>query len=308
MKRRRESEYGFNAPKFCDLLDDSVQEDASWFEVAHKDHEPVDTTAEKRPVGSTITGKKKSLDKPNDGVSSYSSRSTDIVATSTTPSKILRQKTFSPARVPRTQKASREESNINSSPPRRQKSAKVAVVEKSSISGKPAAAKSRTTATAIGHDNTETVGSVSARTRSQMKTCPAKTTQKKPSSTTSITATTSGTSTSLTTGSIKTAKSSIVQPAATSTSSAAQNADGVKKRKRETDMDDEELFAMLAAHNQKFKPKAKYEPRKFSVKDVKQWELDSGKSWYTLSPEEREVANKEIEALSQKGATAGGRS
>eukprot|EP01017_Pseudomicrothorax_dubius_P045361 TRINITY_DN7833_c0_g1_i2.p1 TRINITY_DN7833_c0_g1~~TRINITY_DN7833_c0_g1_i2.p1 ORF type:complete len:197 (+),score=24.58 TRINITY_DN7833_c0_g1_i2:291-881(+) len=40
-----------------------------------------------------------------------------------------------------------------------------------------------------------------------------------------------------------------------------------------------------------------YEPPKHSSRVIRKWEKVSGKSWYSLNPEERETANQEIERL-----------
>ena len=61
-----------------------------------------------------------------------------------------------------------------------------------------------------------------------------------------------------------------------------------------------EISALIAAHNQKFRPKCDYAPPQHSVRDVKAWEAETGNRWYQLSPNSRLAAN---EAISQmKGA------
>jgi hypothetical protein len=53
---------------------------------------------------------------------------------------------------------------------------------------------------------------------------------------------------------------------------------------------------MLAAHNSKFKKSVAYEPRRHSVRDVKQWEARTGKRYASLSMAERAKANDEIQS------------
>lgn len=68
-----------------------------------------------------------------------------------------------------------------------------------------------------------------------------------------------------------------------------------------TDEDDHEYNGMtelLRKHNQKFQ-KSAYEPSRHSVRDVKRWELLHGKTWSTLSVEDKEAANKEIATMKQ---------
>lgn len=59
----------------------------------------------------------------------------------------------------------------------------------------------------------------------------------------------------------------------------------------------QEVAAMLAEHNKKFKTQTNYEPRKFGIKQIKQWELKSGKKWVLLNMEQRQRANQEMEIL-----------
>ncbi|GAQ82987.1 hypothetical protein KFL_001310170 [Klebsormidium nitens] len=67
--------------------------------------------------------------------------------------------------------------------------------------------------------------------------------------------------------------------------------------------EDADLAALLAQHNRRFKAKPAYEPRMHSVRDTKQWEAVSGKTYYQLAPEEREAANEEITRMKQALAT-----
>eukprot|EP00850_Spirogloea_muscicola_P002160 SM000008S22249 [mRNA] locus=s8:644688:647895:- [translate_table: standard] len=57
---------------------------------------------------------------------------------------------------------------------------------------------------------------------------------------------------------------------------------------------DNDLAAILAEHNRKFRSAPQYEPRLHSTKDVREWEEMSGRKFYTLDPAEREQANREI--------------
>ena len=58
-----------------------------------------------------------------------------------------------------------------------------------------------------------------------------------------------------------------------------------------------ELARKLAAHNKKHGKKAKYEPRKHSMRDVRWWEAKNGKKWAELSRRARVEANAEITAM-----------
>ncbi|KAF1784046.1 hypothetical protein GQ600_25164 [Phytophthora cactorum] len=57
---------------------------------------------------------------------------------------------------------------------------------------------------------------------------------------------------------------------------------------------------MLKKHNKKFKATHTYEPPQHSVRQVKQWERETGKSYYALSAAERVQANQEIAVWKQK--------
>ncbi len=57
---------------------------------------------------------------------------------------------------------------------------------------------------------------------------------------------------------------------------------------------DEILKKLLRKHNEKFAPVPLYEPCRHGAKDVKRWELASGKSWSSLTPQERQTANSQI--------------
>ena len=64
---------------------------------------------------------------------------------------------------------------------------------------------------------------------------------------------------------------------------------------KKTVIDDEtSMVELLKKHNQRFAPIPIYEPSRHSVRDVRKWEKSSGKTWSSLRPEEREVANAEI--------------
>uniref|UniRef100_A0AAV1T0R6 Uncharacterized protein n=1 Tax=Peronospora matthiolae TaxID=2874970 RepID=A0AAV1T0R6_9STRA len=61
-----------------------------------------------------------------------------------------------------------------------------------------------------------------------------------------------------------------------------------------------DLQELLKRHNKKFKASHTYEPPRHSVRDVKQWEREMGKSYYALSAQERVEANKEIAVWKQQ--------
>ncbi|CAB1103329.1 unnamed protein product [Ectocarpus sp. CCAP 1310/34] len=61
---------------------------------------------------------------------------------------------------------------------------------------------------------------------------------------------------------------------------------------------DEDLKAKLAAHNRGVtKGRHTYEPSKGRVKDWKKWESKTGKKYYSLNPDEKADANREILAM-----------
>lgn len=64
--------------------------------------------------------------------------------------------------------------------------------------------------------------------------------------------------------------------------------------------EDAAIKALLKQHNQKHQPKATYVPALHSVKDVRSWELKTGKKWQALSAEEREAANADIAREKEK--------
>ena len=70
----------------------------------------------------------------------------------------------------------------------------------------------------------------------------------------------------------------------------------VPRRGQSAPSADDEIctLELLKKHNQRFAPIPIYEPPRHSVRDVRKWEKESGKSWQSLNPEEREVVNAEI--------------
>ena len=63
------------------------------------------------------------------------------------------------------------------------------------------------------------------------------------------------------------------------------------------DANEAEISALIAAHNQKFRPKCDYAPPQHSVRDVKAWEAETGSRWYQLSPNSRLAANEAISKM-----------
>jgi hypothetical protein len=61
--------------------------------------------------------------------------------------------------------------------------------------------------------------------------------------------------------------------------------------------DDQDMLDILKKHNEKFAVAPLYEPSRHSVRDVRKWEKLNSKVWSSLSPEERETANKDITAM-----------
>ncbi|ETN06727.1 hypothetical protein PPTG_12766 [Phytophthora nicotianae INRA-310] len=73
---------------------------------------------------------------------------------------------------------------------------------------------------------------------------------------------------------------------------------GWKRAPPEKEMKD--LHELLKKHNKKFKTTHTYEPPQHSVREVKQWERETSKSYYALSAEERVQANQEITIWKQR--------
>lgn len=70
------------------------------------------------------------------------------------------------------------------------------------------------------------------------------------------------------------------------------------RRNDENDQPQEaDIAALIAAHNQKFRPKYEYAPPQHSVRDVKAWEAETGQRWYKLSPNARIRANEQISKM-----------
>ncbi|KAJ0411593.1 hypothetical protein ATCC90586_004243 [Pythium insidiosum] len=88
-------------------------------------------------------------------------------------------------------------------------------------------------------------------------------------------------------------RSAAYRPTASSTSKSTSTT----KPPSSSSSDLQELQALLAKHNKKFKSAHTYEPRQHSVRDVRTWEQQTNKSYYTLSSDERLQANEEIAAL-----------
>jgi hypothetical protein len=72
-------------------------------------------------------------------------------------------------------------------------------------------------------------------------------------------------------------------------------------------LDDDLVLEKLKKHNKQISLKtgaSVYEPSRHSVRDVRVWETQSGKTWATLSMDEREVANEEIALIKQHAVAA----
>jgi hypothetical protein len=59
-------------------------------------------------------------------------------------------------------------------------------------------------------------------------------------------------------------------------------------------LSNDDLLKKLRAHNDRFVAPSTYEPPRHSVREVRQWEKITGKTWSSLKPDEREKANQEI--------------
>mmetsp|Transcript_6198 Transcript_6198/g.9349 ORF Transcript_6198/g.9349 Transcript_6198/m.9349 type:complete len:220 (-) Transcript_6198:171-830(-) len=65
-------------------------------------------------------------------------------------------------------------------------------------------------------------------------------------------------------------------------------------RKTIDEADSDKMLDILRKHNQKFIPSSLYEPRRHSVRDIRKWEHQNGRTWSSLTPEERRSVNHEI--------------
>jgi hypothetical protein len=79
-----------------------------------------------------------------------------------------------------------------------------------------------------------------------------------------------------------------------SNSSVGQSANRRGRPQNKDTMENQDMLDILKRHNEKFAVAPLYEPPRHSVRDVRQWERETGKIWSQLKPEEREVANEEI--------------
>lgn len=92
-------------------------------------------------------------------------------------------------------------------------------------------------------------------------------------------------------------------------SSSSRNLDNRKSASTQsgTADDNASMMELLKKHNQRFAPIPIYEPPRHSVRDVRQWEKLSGKTWLSLKPEEREVVNAEISKTKEIAKKEAGR-
>lgn len=58
-----------------------------------------------------------------------------------------------------------------------------------------------------------------------------------------------------------------------------------------------DMVDILRKHNERFVPVPVYEPQLHSVRDVRNWEKQTGKFWANLNPSEKEKANHEISQM-----------
>jgi hypothetical protein len=103
-----------------------------------------------------------------------------------------------------------------------------------------------------------------------------------------------------------------MQPKKSCTAGKNDNAQ-VNKRKRRAhgkenapDLDDD-VQAIIAQHNREVKDKRTlYVPKQYSARDIRVWEVKTGKKWYALSTTQRIDANAEIAVMlkSAGGAAA----
>eukprot|EP01138_Halocafeteria_seosinensis_P001093 gb/GECG01001118.1/.p1 GENE.gb/GECG01001118.1/~~gb/GECG01001118.1/.p1 ORF type:complete len:264 (+),score=46.78 gb/GECG01001118.1/:1-792(+) len=98
-----------------------------------------------------------------------------------------------------------------------------------------------------------------------------------------------------------------VNPSATSKPNAAKkqrtHSDESNRRtsRSSKSAQEQDIEALLRAHNSKFSAKCEYEPRQHSVKDIRLWEKKSGTKFSSLNYTERQNANKEIKTMKASG-------
>lgn len=95
----------------------------------------------------------------------------------------------------------------------------------------------------------------------------------------------------------KSASQMTSRPSSAAQSSTAKSASSTAAAKKSATKDDQDMLDILKKHNEKFAVAPLYEPSRHSVRDVRKWEKANGKVWSSLTPEEREVANKDITAM-----------
>jgi predicted 2-oxoglutarate/Fe(II)-dependent dioxygenase YbiX len=94
-----------------------------------------------------------------------------------------------------------------------------------------------------------------------------------------------------------TGKSTGKATASTAAAGAPNSKRQEKTKAAEDDVDD--MMALLKKHNQRFASAPVYEPPRHSVRDVRKWEKQTGKTWAKLNPEEREAANSDISRMKE---------
>jgi hypothetical protein len=109
----------------------------------------------------------------------------------------------------------------------------------------------------------------------------------------------------------KHATQNVTNSTTNSSSSSSSNAHLNKRKTANTQSgaidDNASMMELLKKHNQRFAPIPIYEPPRHSVRDVRQWEKLSGKTWLSLKPEEREVVNAEISKTKEATKKEAGR-
>ena len=96
---------------------------------------------------------------------------------------------------------------------------------------------------------------------------------------------------------LRAATSARANPARPATTAPTAGRKGGSARRSVGTAEEEELKHLLRSHNSKFAAaKTLYEPRTQSVAAMREWERRSGRSYASLSVEERVQANQEINA------------
>jgi len=94
-----------------------------------------------------------------------------------------------------------------------------------------------------------------------------------------------------------------VVTAAAAAATSRKRATGAGAEKEKEKEKEKDIAALLRQHNERFRPEAAYEPPRHSMRDVRRWEQETGRTWSQLTPKERERANSAIDDTKRMDAT-----